>query len=241
MAAAPWKKRLLIAMVFLNPYFTKFFAEGRNDILPFFLILLAVRLAGKGRGGLSLAVMSLATATKQFTWFFLPFFFLMMAGSSASNLSVPELLRSGLARWRQWLVFPLVVCVLILPFLFWDFHAFVDDILLFNAGRSESNYPLGGTPGFGAANLVLYLQLVENREAYFPFIIPIVLVVVPLLLLLLALQRHRNRSSTMLAAGSLIFLVVLFFSRLFHDNHLGLALMWLTVACLADDFAVDDT
>jgi hypothetical protein len=41
---------------------------------------------------------------------------------------------------------------------------------------------------------------------------------------------------TMLACGSLALLVLGFLSRLFHDNHLGLVLMWVAVAALADDF-----
>ncbi len=55
--------------------------------------------------------------------------------------------------------------VRVVPFLAWDPGAFLDDTLFFNAGSSEQNYPLGGTPGFGAANLVLYFQLVETVQS----------------------------------------------------------------------------
>lgn len=238
MASTAERKRLLVAAVLLNPYFAPFLLEGRNDILPFFLVVLSLRLVQQRRFGWSMAVMAMACATKQFAWVFLPFYALFLAGEEAGKIPPAVLVRRGLQGWRRYAVFLAVFCGLTLPFLLWNPSAFVDDVLLFNAGGSEFNYPLGGTPGYGAANLVLFFQFVTTRNDFFPFIIPILVAGVPLAFVLLHLQRRMNRASVMMAAGSVTLLVILFFSRLFHDNHLGLVLMWLTVAVLADDFAV---
>lgn len=234
-------RRMLLAAVFLNPYFTPFFIEGRNDILPFLLLTASLYALKTARPRASLVLMALACCTKQFTWAFLPFYLLLLAGRRAAERTPSALIRSATSHWRRWLLFFAICALVILPFLAWDPAAFLDDVLLFNAGSSEQNYPLGGTPGFGAANLVLYFQLVETRNDFFPFIIPILLLGLPLTAMLLLVQRQRNCAAVMLACGSLTLLVVLFLSRLFHDNHLGLTLMWIAVAVLADDFHHDET
>jgi len=234
-------RRMLLAAVFLNPYFTSFFIEGRNDILPFLLLLASIFALKNARPRTSVVLMALACCTKQFTWVFLPFYLLLLAGRDAAERTPASLIRAAAAHWRRWLLFAAVCTLVILPFLAWDPAAFLDDVLLFNAGSSEQNYPLGGTPGFGAANLVLYFQLVETRNDFFPFIIPILLLAGPLAAGLLLLQKQRNSAAVMLACGSMTLLAVLFLSRLFHDNHLGLVLMWIAVAVLADDFYQGET
>jgi uncharacterized membrane protein len=180
--------------------------------------------------------MALACCTKQFAWVLLPFFLLLLAGRDAGDRSWPQLVRSAASHWPRGLVFAAVCAAVLLPFFAWGPGAFIDDVLLFNAGNSEQNYPLGGTPGFGAANLVLYFQLVETRNDYFPFIIPLLMLALPLAALLLQLQKRRNSACMMLACGTLALFAAAFLSRLFHDNHLGLILMWAAVAVLADDF-----
>ncbi len=231
------RRRLLVAAVFLNPYFTPFLLEGRNDIIPFLLLVASLWALKTARPLTSLVLLALGCCTKQFIWVFLPFYLLLLAGSGTADRSIADLMRSTASHWRRWLLFAGVCALVTLPFLAWDPGAFLDDTLFFNAGSSEQNYPLGGTPGFGAANLVLYFQLVETRNDFFPFIIPILLLGLPLAAGLLLLQKQRNSACMMLACGSLTLLAVLFLSRLFHDNHLGLALMWVTVAALADDFS----
>jgi hypothetical protein len=233
-------RRMLLAAVYLNPYVTPFFIEGRNDILVFVLLLAALYALKTARPRASLVLLALACCTKQFTWVFLPFYLLLLAGRSAAARPLADLLRSALGHWRRGLLFAMVCGLVTIPFLAWDPAAFLDDTLFFNAGSSEHNYPLGGTPGFGAANLVLYFQLVETRNDYFPFIIPILLIGLPLAAGLLLVQKQRNSAGVMLACGSLTLLVVAFLSRLFHDNHLGLILMWVATAALADDFFCSD-
>ncbi len=233
-------RRMLLAVVFLNPYFTPFFIEGRNDILVFVLLVASLYALKTSRVRSSLVLMALACCTKQFTWVFLPFYLLLLGGRPAMQRPPADLLRSAASHWRRWLLFALVCGLVTIPFLAWDPAAFLDDTLLFNAGSSEQNYPLGGTPGFGAANLVLYFQLVETRNDYFPFMIPILLIGLPLAAGLLLVQKQRNSACVMLACGSLTLLAVAFLSRLFHDNHLGLILMWVATAALTDDFFCND-
>jgi len=236
MATDGSRRRMLLAAIFLNPYFTQFFIEGRNDILLFLLVIASLLALQRGRMTLSLALLTLACCTKQFAWVLVPFHLLLLAGSRAAGSGPLDLLRSAATQWRRALLPAGICALLILPFMVWSPDAFIDDTLRFNAGQVENNYPLGGTPGFGAANLVLWFQLVASRNDYFPFIIPLVLVGLPVVAGLLLLQQRRNSAAMMLSCGSLALLVLAFFSRLFHDNHLGLILMWITVAALADDF-----
>ena len=50
-----------------------------------------------------------------------------------------------------------VFAVVVLPVAALDPRAFWDDIVVYNVGLpGGDNYPLGGTPGFGFANFLIY-------------------------------------------------------------------------------------
>ena len=78
------------------------------------------------------------------------------------------------ATWRR-LAAPLAAAALVfllvvLPVALLDLRAFWADVFVYNAGlRSGDNYPLGGTPGFGFANFLIYFGWVSDLRQYFPF------------------------------------------------------------------------
>ena len=74
-----------------------------------------------------------------------------------------------------------------------DFRAFWGDIVVYNVGLpGGDNYPLGGTPGFGFANFLIYFGRVASLRDYFPFSVFYALLI-PLGLLLVRSQLRSGR------------------------------------------------
>jgi len=215
----------------LNPlvYWHQIF--GANDLVFVAMLLAAVLAARSGRPVAAGAVLGLACATKQLAWPFAPFVLVALAGASSfrdwtalrtwKRLSAPLAAAAG--------VFLLVV----LPVALLDLRAFWADVFVYNAGlRGGDNYPLGGTPGFGFANFLIYFGRVSDLREYFPFSVFYPLLV-PLGLLLVRAQMRDGRPEWALATGSAALLASLYFSRVVHPNYLIAAAVCLPLAVLA--------
>ena len=174
------------AVAALNPlvYWHQIF--GANDLLFVAMLLAAVLAARASRLALAGALVGLACATKQLAWPFAPFLLLALSGAR----SFAELLTP--LPWRR-LLAPLaaagaVFVLVVVPVAALDLRAFWGDIVVYNVGLpGGDNYPLGGTPGFGFANLLIYFGRVAHLRDYFPFSI-FYLLLVPLGLLLVRAQ-----------------------------------------------------
>ena len=215
----------------LNPlvYWHQIF--GANDLLFVAMLLAAVLAARAGRGVAAGALLGLACATKQLAWPFAPFLFVALAGArSFREWTLP-------ATWRR-LATPLAAAALVfllvvLPVALLDLRAFWADVFVYNAGlRGGDNYPLGGTPGFGFANFLIYFGWVSDLRQYFPFSVFYPLLV-PLGLLLVRAQMRDGRPEWALATGSAALLASLYFSRVVHPNYLIAAAVCLPLAVLA--------
>jgi hypothetical protein len=213
----------------LNPlvYWHQIF--GANDLVFVAMVLGAVLLARAGRPVACGALLGLACATKQLAWPFAPFLLVALSGARS--------FRDLAAVWRR-LLPPLaaaaaVFVAVVLPVAALDFHAFWGDIVVDNVGLpGGDNNPLGGTPGFGFANYLVYFGHVTSLRDYFPFSVFYVLLV-PLGLLLLRAQLRDGRPEWALATGSAALLASLYFSRVVHPNYLVPAAVVLPLAVLA--------
>ncbi|MDY6876038.1 MAG: hypothetical protein SWK90_07565 [Chloroflexota bacterium] len=214
---------MVIALGMNLPLLT-FTADGRNDILGMFWVLLSLYLALQNRRSFSMVAMGLGCATKQTIWFGLPFYFLYLLGDDISWRSLRRLV---LHAWP----FYLTVALIVGPFLLWDPRAFVDDVLSYLTGRSPTSYPLWGM-GFGF--LLRLFGLVGSETAYLPFWIPQLLIGGPVLCLLLVCQIRRNRLSTFWFGFAMLQLVLGYFSRIFQDNYLAMILSCLSFAFLLE-------
>jgi hypothetical protein len=215
----------------LNPlgYWQQIF--GANDVVFVAMLLGAVLLARRGRGPLAGALLGLACATKQLAWPFAPFLVVYLSGARTWR----ELVAS--ASWRR-AAGPLAAAVsvfvaVVLPVAALDFRAFWGDVVVYNVGLpGGDNYPLGGTPGLGFANFLIYFGRVASLRDYFPFSVFYVLLV-PLGLLLLRSQLREGRAEWALATGTGALVASLYFSRVVHPNYLVPAALLLPVAVLA--------
>ena len=240
LAAAAWlavrlvsgaEARLIAAAVVLvNPlvYWQQVF--GANDVVIVALLLLAVAVAKTGRPFAAAAVVGAACATKQLAWPFAPFLLVWLSGLTGwRELTTP-------AGWRRVLI-PLVIAlgvflVIVLPVAALDFRRFWGDIVVYNVGLpGGDNYPLGGTPGFGFANVLIYFGKVASLRDHVSFT-PFYLLLVPIGLLLAHRQLRENTAATALLGGATALVLSLYFSRVVHPNYLILAATLLPVALL---------
>ncbi len=215
----------------LNPlvYWHQIF--GANDLVFVGMVLGAILLARAGRPVACGALVGLACATKQLAWPFAPFLLVALSGAR----SFRDL--AGAPAWRR-LLPPLaaaaaVFLAVVVPVAALDFRAFWGDIVVYNVGLpGGDNYPLGGTPGFGFANYLVYFGRVTSLREYFPFSVFYALLV-PLGLLLLRAQLRDGHPEWALGTGSTALLASLYFSRVVHPNYLVPAAVVLPLAVLA--------
>ena len=220
------------AAVAVNPlvYWQQIF--GANDVIVAALLLLAVLLAQRDRPLAAAVVLGLACATKQLAWPYAPFLLVHLSGARGfrelgSRAVLGRLLRAGAAA-----AVPFVLIVA--PVAALDFRAFWGDIVAYNAGLpGGDNYPLGGTPGFGVANFLIYFGRVTSLRDYFPFTL-FYLLLIPLGLLLLRVQMRAGSAVTSLATGSAALVASVYLSRVAHPNYLILAAILLPVGVLTD-------
>jgi Glycosyltransferase family 87 len=237
LVSGPERKLAAAALVAVNPlvYWPQIF--GANDVVFVALLLGAVALARAERPVLAGAVLGLACATKQLAWPFAPFLLAHLAGARSwrelrSRPALRVLLRPALAAAA---VFAMVV----LPVAALDFRAFYGDIVAYNVGLpGGDNYPLGGTPGFGFANFLIYFGRVASLRDYVPFGF-FYLLLVPLGLLLLGRQLRDGRAVTVLFTGSVALLASIYFSRVAHPNYLIAAATLLPLAALAGSVSAE--
>ncbi len=219
------------AVAALNPlvYWHQIF--GANDMVLVALLLAAVVLACGKRPLGSGAVLGLACATKQLAWPFAPFLLLSLAEAG----SLRDLARrESLVRLRgPLLAAAAVFAVVVLPVAALDFRAFYADIVAYNVGLpGADNYPIGGTPGFGFANFLIYFGGVASLRDYFPFGLFYVLLV-PLGLVLAHRQLREGTPEAALFTGTVALLASLYLSRVVHPNYLVPAAILLPLAFLA--------
>jgi hypothetical protein len=219
------------AVVLVNPLVWWHQVFGANDVLVAGLLLASALAADRDRPVWSGALLGLACATKQLAWPYAPFLAVHLMGASSFR---------DLARRETWaraarplLAGAAVLVAVVAPVLALDPRAFWGDIVAYNVGLAGGDaYPLGGTPGFGFANILIYAGGVSSLKDHVSFA-GFYLLLLPLGLLLLRRQMREREAATALVLGSVALTASLYFSRVVHPNYLVLAAILLPVGCLA--------
>lgn len=219
----------IVIALSLNPFSVPGIKEGMNDILLLFLLVATVYLLKTGRAVAASVMLALACGSKQMAWVMVPFFFTYLYGSKK------EAGIKDIVVFRGIVVFISIIAAIFLPFLIWDGHALISDILSFHGGTTSHPYPLRGDAGYGFANLILHFGLVDSVTAYFPFTLIQAVFTLPLLGWLLFRQVKGNSLDTMLAGYTLMLFAFLFLGRYMAGNYIGLILSLLTVSYLMQE------
>jgi hypothetical protein len=216
------------AAVWVSPlvYWQQIF--GANDVLVAALLLGAVHLARASRVKGAAFLLGLACATKQLAWPFAPFLLAHLSGARSLGELVSGPARGRLARAAA--IVAAVFLVVVAPVAALDWRAFWADVVVYNAGLpGGDNYPLGGTPGLGLANVLVYYGAVTSLRDYVP-LSGLYLLLVPIGLWLLREQLRRGGATDALVTGSAALLLSLYVSRVMHPNYLILAAVLLPAA-----------
>jgi hypothetical protein len=111
------------------------------------------------------ALLGLACATKQLAWPFAPFLLAHFSGARTLGTLAAAPSRRKLVRAAA--ITAVVFLVVVAPIAALDFRAFWGDIVRYNAGLpGGDNYPLGGTPGLGFANFLVYFGAVGSLREH---------------------------------------------------------------------------
>lgn len=226
-------QRLCLVMVLgLNPIMGSDVIFGQNDVFVLAWVLFSIYLLQRGHLTWSLVMLGLACASKPTAWFLIPFYLLYLVRQEGF-VQGADLKSLALTLFRKTVPLILVLALLLLPFAVWDFDALFDDVWRWSSGTAEVPYQI---TGWGLANLVLALGLVQSRLDYFPFWIPELLVCLPLLAVLLWRQWTRNSISAMLYHYAFLALAFLYTSRFMNENYLGYILAVLALAFFIDQW-----
>lgn len=226
------------ALVAVNPFVYWAQSFGTNDVLSALPLLIAALLARRGRTSAAALALGVACAVKQLAWPFAPFFLVELAGIRSFREARSW---AGLGRLARPLAITLATFLaIVLPVALLDPGAFVADIFRYQTGSPGSDqYPFGGTPGFGIANLLIYAGAVHQLSDYYPFQ-RFYLLLVPLGLLLLRFQLRRPGLPAAFVAGSVALLASVYLSRIPNPNYLILATLFLPLALLLDSELAPD-
>ncbi|HET9316070.1 MAG TPA: glycosyltransferase 87 family protein, partial [Vicinamibacteria bacterium] len=218
-------------IVLVNPLVWWHQVFGANDIMVAGLLLGAALAADRGRRSWAGALLGVACATKQLAWPYAPFLAIHLLGATSfRDLARLETWRSAA---RPLLAAAAVFLAIVVPVLALDPRAFWGDIVAYNIGLAGGDaYPLGGTPGFGLANLLIYFGAVGSLKDHVSFA-PFYLLLIPLGLLMLRRQMRERDAAMPLVLGSVALVASLYFSRVVHPNYLVLAAILLPLGCLA--------
>jgi len=230
-ATDPARRLAAAAIVAINPLVYWQQAFGANDMIFVALLLGAALLAHKGHVTLSGVSLGLACAAKQLAWPFAPFLLLHFSGAKSLRQLTESRVLARMARPGLTALIVFASCVA--PIAALDFRAFWGDIVVYNVGLpGGDNYPLGGTPGFGFANWLIYFGAVKSLRDYFPFGV-FYLVLIPVGFLLARIQVRRGGAFTALVGGSVALVCFLYFSRVVHANYLIAAAVLIPLGILA--------
>lgn len=195
----------IVALAALNPWFAAFVVEGRNDVAMLFWAAAAWPLFEGGCRRLGFLFLGLALATKPLL---LPIVPLALIAE-----------RKGRALAAALLLAPAFLTCL--PFLVADAPAFVEDVVGAPAGWGKNPFEMRGWGGFGFANLVLALRLVESPKSAFPFWIFQLAALAPVLWQAAKSLRADGSLANVFLWTAAASFVMLFFGRFIHDNYIG--------------------
>jgi hypothetical protein len=224
-------QRLCLVMVLgLNPIMGSDIIFGQNDVFVLAWVVFSLYLLKRGAHTWSLGMLGLACASKPTAWFLVPFYLLYLVRRRGFSVR-GEIKPLALFLLRRMAPIIAVLVLLLGPFALWDFDAILDDVWRWSSGTAEVPYQI---TGWGVANLVLALELVQSRVDYFPFWIPELLICGPLFLYLLWRQWKHNSVSSMLYHYAFLTLAFFYTSRFMNENYLGYLLAVFALAFFAD-------
>lgn len=213
----PDMKLLAMSLAFA-PLFAQFFPEGRSDVIFLSFMLASFAFLRREKTTWGLVFMALAFGSKHTAILIAPFLavYLWKKGAFA-------------AKRRRAFIAPLaLLAAIFVPFLLWDFTAFMIDTYHYPAGTLPTSYPVNG---FSLQRILYMLGIDFPYRSPAPTVIGMAVVTPLLVLLVRHVLRKPTLGNVLLSYGSFIW-VFWFFSRFFHDNYMGVVMVILGLAAI---------
>lgn len=218
--ASRWGRewQLSIALIFaLNPFWTKLFINGFNDIFVFFFMAGCFWALARGRPLAAGIWFGLALASKQSAWLFIPFFAVLLWSQ-----------RQYLKHWWQGVVgAAAVTAVIVAPFILWSPKNFILDTIHYPAGTLATSYPVSGS---GFSMYLLDKGIIHSMWDYYPFFWWQLALAGPVLVAALLLVRRWPRLEVAIVGSTLFAAVFWYFSRFFNINYITYLTFFLIAA-----------
>jgi len=222
---APDRKLSLMLLLGLNPMIMLLFIVGTNENFPLMWVLLAAVLVQRGKNIWGWMMLALAVASKQTTWFIVPFALVYNLGQWPWNR---QKITSAL---RPFMPAALVLLVAVLPFFVWDVRSFLGGTFGYLLGASSTPAAIDGV---GLGGFLLQTGVVKGVFDNYPFGLWQLAIGGPLALALLWHQYRRNDLRLIWIHGACLGIVLTFLSRIFLERYLGFYLVMAAVGALAD-------
>jgi hypothetical protein len=206
----PTLRMSALIIFFFNPYFTPYLLQGRTDIVFLSFILASLACLRHKYMQSSLIFMALAVTNKHTAWFIAPFYGTYLV---ATGYLKPKTL-------QRLLPSVVLIIAIVLPFLIWDFGAFIDDIFGYPAGSLPTSYPING---FGLSIILHKLKIIASKADPFPPFWIYLLLLPWMAWLVYDTFRKPTISRIVLSYGALLW-PFWFLSRFFHDNYIGVVI-----------------
>jgi len=203
------RRRLLLILLAFNPATFGYLLEGRSDVFMFAFLFGGLCLLSKKQYVLAGLPMGLAFATKQSVWPIFPFYLMFIWIKSNQDWKL-------LIKRFSWFV--LSFGLVVLPFLVWDFDAFLESTVFYLSGSSQNSYPISG---YGWGMVLSQANIIKDRMAGYPFWIWQTVIGLPVLVALLRWFSKSVNIKTMIIGYGLFTFVFWYFSRYFNNSHLG--------------------
>jgi hypothetical protein len=182
--------------------------EGRSDLFALFFIIISFYFLDRKKYLISSFLFGLGIMTKQTVWFAVPFYITFIFFQTNKNLkktflySIEAIITSG---------------IITLPFLIWDYSAFVKSVISFPSGGTIPNYPISG---YGIGMILQSVGIISNIHEYFPFTILQGLFGIPVLIIsIFYVKKSPTIDRVFLGYGVTLF-IVWYMSRYFNNNHI---------------------
>ena len=214
----PDRKLAAVTLFVFNPLFSMFFEVGRSDVVFLSMLFASLATLRRGHTQAALLFLVLSATSKHMAWFMVPFFLTYLyATGYLKTHPIKKLAPSAL-----------LACAIVLPFVLWDWHAFVDDIYGFPAGTLPSSYPIAG---LGLSMALVDLKIISNIHDPFPSALLQLLLLPLLAVLIVDLKRRPGMGRMVLYYGAFLW-PILFLSRFLYDNYLGVVITVFGLALL---------
>lgn len=226
---APWLKTVALVGLTLNPMQFQALVVGMSDTFVLAFLMLSIWWFARRRPTLAAAALGLAAASKQTAWLVAPF---LVAYWYARARQAGESAVGALRRCvRQLWVGPAVFGAFVLPYLWWDPAAFLDDIYRYPAGLLPTSFPIFG---YGLSVLLQFFGFPPSPRAYFPYGWLQAAVAGPIFLVAMRWLLRQPSLARSVASGGVFLLAFWWLNRFFNENYFSvLAALFAVAAVLA--------